>query len=368
MNYKLLYKGKSFVSLLNFLEREKISAFNIKTNNNCTEFDVSPKDCKRLKQKNKIFKLEVKKTGGLRNFAETLLKRIGLVAGLVVVITFSIFTSKISLRLQLSGNNKIEESVILAALKNYGYEFGKTTTFNKDEMEKYLLDNVEGLSLVSVSKKGNVLLVNVVEKTTQDEIGQPFYAPYNMVIKDVKLISGTLLVKKDDIVKKGDLLVDNYVIGSDGERITIPAEAEIVAEVYFCGSVSVNKVSTIYEKTGKKYTKNSISFFKPNTPLYDNNYAHFDINISHNVIFNNMFLPIYINKVEIYELCEKEIVFDYDNDKDKYFQQSLKNAYDNVPSGVIINNEISQVTECSDKYIFQTYLKAEMKIKNENKF
>mgnify|MGYP004507861101 CR=1 FL=1 len=368
MDYRILYKGKSFVSLLNFLEREKISAYNIKTSDDCTEFDVSSKDYKRLKQKNKIFKLEIKRVGGIKNIAQTFLKRIGLIAGIVVVIVFSVFTSRVSLRLQLSGNSKIDEITILSALKNYGYVLGKSTTFNKDEMEKYLLDNVEGLSLVSVSKKGNVLLINVVEKTTQDETGQPFYAPYNMIIKDVKLISGTLLVKKDDIVKKGDIIVDNYVIGADGERITIPAEAEITAEVYFCGSVSVNKVSTILEKTGKKYTKNSISFFKPDTPLYDNKYAHFDINISHSPIFNNMFLPIYVNKVVIYEMSEKEIIFDYDNDKDKYFQQSLKNAYDNVPSGVIINNEISQVTECSDKYIFQTYLKAEMKITNENKF
>lgn len=367
MNYKLHYSGSNFLSLLNFLERYGLSIAKVKYGKDGNvDFEMTPHDYKMFKSKNKVFKVSIIKDGGIKRVVKSLYCRAGLIVGLVAIMIVSIIFGNITVDVKVIGNHMVKQSEIKNAIIDYGYQFGKSTTFDKEKMEHYLLENIEELSLVSVAKKGNMLMVSVVEKTETPKENYPFCAPYNMVVKSIDLISGTPLVKAGDIVKKGDVLVDNYVVNADGEKINIEANAHIVAEVYFCDNIVVEKQMEIFEKTGEKTIYNLISFLKAKTPLYDNNYEYSDINISHNVLLNNMFLPIYYNKVVVWELRKVLKTFDYDNNSEKYFEQSLKNAYALVPDGVIINDEISKVTECEDKYIFQTYLKSEMGFSNDN--
>lgn len=368
MNYILEYNGTNLTSFLNYLERNKISISKLnKDKNNVYRFQMSPKDYKTLRKTNKVFKVNVVKYGGLKRIAELMLKRVGLLAGIVAIVIMVVVSSKFTLSLKVVGNKNIDQSEIKEALQNYGYKFGGINSCNLKDIEKYLLENVEGLSLVSVAKRGNVLVVNVVEKEKNKLSTEPFIAPYNMVVKSIKLISGTLNCGVNDVVKKGDVIVENYVINSLGERIKIAAQAEVVADVYFCGNVNVDKNTEKTIKTGNKLVFSNISFFKQNTPLYDNNYNFFDINITHNALSNNMFLPIYKNTVEIYEL-EKQIETIYidDNLKEKYFNESKQKAFSIVPNNVTINNEINKFVETDDKYIFQTYLEGELKFTNEN--
>lgn len=366
MDYKLRYSGKNFLSFLNFLERFDLSAYKIKYDKDVVTFEMSAKDYKILKNKNKVFKISVLKVGGIKRIFHLFFNRIGLVVGLLAVILLTIIFNKIAFDVKVVGNNNIGASEIKNAIINYGYQFGKSTHFDKDKMERYLLENVEGLSLVSVAKKGNSLVVSVVEKSEQLNESFPFYAPYNMVVKNINLISGTAVVKSGDVVKKGDVLVENYTINADGDKIEIEANALIDADIFFCDNIVVKKEEEIFEKTGNKLTFSTVSFFKAKTPFYGIKYAFYDINMSNTPLSNGMLLPLYYNKVEIVELKKVLKSFDYDKDSEKYFEQSKKNAYQLVPSGVIINDEICRVTECNDKYIFQTYLKSEMRFSNDN--
>lgn len=366
MDYLLKYNGRNFVNFLNYIKRNNISIKNINQKEDSVEFKISPQSFKKLIKINKIFKLEVVKQGGLKGVCKTILKRIGVLIGVVIILFWSMSTSQLTLKLKVIGNENISEDVIRNAIEKYGYVIGKSKQFNKEEMEKYLLENIEEISMVSVAKSGNVLLVNIVEKAENLILTEPYYSPYNMVIKDIELVSGTLAVKKGDIVKKGDVLVYDYIINSSGEKISVSANANICADVYFSSNIVVSKISKILVKTGNKISKNSISFFKPQMPHCDNIYSLYDKNATHNVINMYMFLPIYYNKIEYYEMVEKEEVFDYENNKEKLLKETIKNAYTFVPKGVIINNEISEVNECSDKYIFQAYLISEMRLINDN--
>lgn len=367
MNYKIEYNGRNFINFLDYLNRNKISISNVTTIDEKTkQFELLASEYKRLKKINKVFKLRVVSSGGVKRLISFIISRIGIIIGIVSILLFSIFSSKIAVDIRVVGNKNISSETIKTTIKKYGYKFGKTTKFDSEKLEKYLLENVPELSLVSIAKQGNVLVVNVVEYENKANESMPFYSPYNMVIKDVKAISGTLCVKKNDIVKKGDLLVDNYVINSNGERVMVDANAEIIGEVYFCGSETVNKKLISYEKTGKKITKKSLSFNISKKPQIDNNYKYFDTKYISKCISYNIFMPIYVNIVTVYELQQVENNFDYENNKDIYFEKSLKNAYTLVPNNVTINETIQNVTECEDKYIFQTYLKSEVRLTNEN--
>lgn len=366
MNYILRYDGRNFVSLLGYLSRLNLCVFKINERKDFVTFRMTARDYNIFKTNNKIFKLTVIRKGGFSGLSSFLFKKIGVIVGVVLICFWSILSSKITLTIKVVGNNVIDESVIKNAIESYGYRVARDTSFNKEKMEEYILNNVNGISMVSVAKQGNVLMVNVVEKNDSNISAMPFYAPYNMVIKEINLISGTLAVNKNDIVKKGDVLVYDYVINSSGEKINVSANANISADVYFSSNIVVNKISKKLVKTGKKITKNYISFLKPKQIDIDNNYILSDTNYVTYNISTSMFLPIYHNKIEICELCEEEEIFDYENNKDKFLKETIKNAYTFVPNGVIINNEISKVDENENSYFFQTYLISEMRLTNEN--
>ena len=74
-------------------------------------------------------------------------------------------------------------------------------------------------------KKGKIVnefeIINAIEKENNCDVYNAFYSPYNMVIKEIKLISGTLNVDKNSVagmvgIKNGDIIyqVDDTKINS----------------------------------------------------------------------------------------------------------------------------------------------------------
>lgn len=365
-DYLLKYNGVNFTSFLNFIIKH-----NIKISDVCREntreifFRVSEKEYKKYLKCNPNFNISIVKIGGLKQIITTFLKRSGLVIGSLIVACVFAFHKGVVADIRIYGANYTNES-IENAIKNYGVEVGKKCNFDSEELAQYILDNVQEISLASVKKQGNSILVNVVEKEEKDENNEPLYAPYNMVIKDIDVLSGTLNVEKNSIVKKGDVLVESYIISSNGERISVPAKANIVADVWFCGSEVAMKEATKYIETNEQKTYKSVSFFKNNKTEFVSPYANFVTKTNNYCATNSMLLPIYVTSTTFIKTDEIVKIFDYEKYKDEFFEKSKQNAYTILPKNVTINEITQSVSNLSDRYIFQTYLKTTMEIKNEN--
>lgn len=364
--YKLRYRGLNFSNFLNTIIKNNLRINDINRVNpkECT-FSMCSCDFKKYLKLKLPYKIEIVKHGGFRYLCRLCLKRIGVFVGIFIIFISSLIIGNRTMYIDVLGSSN--ETEIKQKLVDYGIELGKSNNINIEEVEKYLLNNVSNLSLVSVKTQGNAIIVNVVEKKVENVNFQPFYAPYNMVIKEVKLISGTLNVSKNSVVKKGGVLVEPYAINSNGERILVEAKADIVADVWFCGSETKYKEIVSYEKTGEKKVYSKISFGKScKTFNYNSPYENYETETFSNNITSGYFLPIYINKVIYYETEKKVEDFDYENNKTMLLEKSKQKAYDILPNNVIINEIVQNVAELEDKYIFQTYLKTEMEITNEN--
>ena len=55
------------------------------------------------------------------------------------------------------------DNEIKKQIYNFGIRIGKINNFKTQELEKYLLENMPQLSLVSVQVKGNSIIVNAYE-------------------------------------------------------------------------------------------------------------------------------------------------------------------------------------------------------------
>ena len=364
--YKLKYNGLNFSNFLNFLLKNNIKILNIEMKNNKEIFfTMSSGEYKKLKKIKSPYKLTVVKYGGVNALSRLVISRIGMVIGISIVLIVSSIIGSRTMYVNVVGTTssveKIKESVL-----NYGIKLGKVNKFNNQELEKYLLSKVDNISLVSVKTKGNAIIINVVEKNNCEEGYQPLYSPYNIVIKEVKLISGTLNIDKDSVVKRGSVLVEPYTINANGERINVEAKTTIVADVWFCGSESVNKQLIYYNKTGNKKVFSKLLFNNVEKCEYVSPYDNYMTETCVINITNKVFLPIYLQKTIYYETEKIVENFNLENNKNQYLEKSKQKAYDILPDGVIINEEIQNITELEDRYIFQTYLKTTMEISNED--
>ena len=359
--YRLKYSGLNCINFLNFLVKNGVEIYEVYENNKEINFQIDSYNYKKLKSIKNPFKVKVVKEGGVRNIISAIAKRVGVIVGVILILSFQLVVGDKVLYIKVQGANseKVKEAIV-----DYGVK--KISTLNKEDLEKYLLDSVDNLSLVSVKTSGNAIIVNALEKEIAIKEYEDFYAPYNMVINSVELISGTLCVGKNDVVKKGDILVEAYSISSNGERISVPAKAKIIADVWFCGSESANKETVCYEKTNNKKVYFNLSFFKSKNINIVSPYKDFVTESINICVTNNYFLPIFLNKRIFYETQKNIEYFNFDENKNEYFEKSKQKAYDILPNNVIINEAVQRVTELNDRYIFQTYLKSTMEITNEN--
>lgn len=365
-DYLLKYNGVNFTSFLNFVVKHNIKIRDVRRENTKEiYFKMSGKEYKKYLKCNPNFNISIVKIGGLKQIIATFFKRSGLVAGSLIVACIFAFHKGVVADIRIYGANYTNES-IENAIKNYGVEVGKKCSFNSEELVQYILDNVQEISLASVKRQGNSILVNVVEKEEKNDENEPFYAPYNMVIKDIDVLSGTLNVEKNSIVKKGDILVEPYAISSNRERISVPAKANIIADVWFCGSEVAMKETVKYIEINEQKTYKSVSFFKNNKTDFVSPYANFVTITNNYCATKSMFLPIYINSTIFIKTNKIVEIFDYEKYKDEFFEKSKQNAYTILPKNVTINEITQSVSDLSDRYVFQTYLKTTMEIKNEN--
>jgi len=364
LSYRLRYSGTNFYNFINKLIKQDIYIFNVcKLDSKNIIFSISSKYYSQLNKISDCDKLVIEKEGGIKFLLKLLLKRIGLFIGLIAILFSSFMISKKTLYIKIIGVEDI--NALENAVYKYGIKRGTINNVDNLKLEKYLLEKIENLSLVSVKNKGNALIINAIEKQVESIEFQPFYSPYNMIVNEIKLLSGTLCVEKNSVVKKGDILVDSFFINSNGEKINVEAKANIIADVWFCGSETEYKQKNIYVKTGNQKTKSLVCF---NNKKHDfvspyNTYVTENIDIS---VTNNKFLPINLSKTIFYETKQKVEIFDFEKNKIRCFEKSKEKAYDILPSNVIINEEIQRLSDLKDKYIFQTYLKATMEITNEN--
>ena len=364
-NYIIRYEGLNFTNFMNFLIKNNIEIYDVKMINiKNIEFKISRFNYKKLRKINTVFKLILVKDFSIKMLLKNTFKRFGLVCGCVIIFVLNLLAYYSSEIIKVVGDT-LYANEIIDAVNEYN-KANENTKFNNVEIEKYLVENIDNISLVSVKKQGNIILISVIDKKESAVNYEPLYAPYNMIINDIELISGTLLVSKNDVIKKGDIIIDSYSISSTGERILVPAKANITADVWFCGSEVIMKENIIYNKTGNKKEYFNVCF---NKVEYIDKMSPYKDYVSETKIINvanKYFLPIYLIKNTYYETQKIIEKFNYEKEKNNCLEKSKQKAYTNLPKNVTIQEMKQSVSELSDRYIFQTYLKTTMEINNED--
>lgn len=363
---KIRCEGLNLIKIINLCISKGIVLEDLtKHSSTCIEFYLNDYNLNRFKKldlSNHVVKIE--KIGGIKAILNNILKRIGLIVGLALSIILLIILQNRLFYIEVYGLTSIDKESVVNSIEEFGLKKLSLMNFDKSSLENYLTQKFD-FSLVSVVTKGNTLLISIKEELPDiTENFEPIVADFNMVITSINVYAGTTKYKVGDVVYKGDILVESYIMQGE-ERVDIKACAEITGDTFFTSKYEFKNEEVVFARSGKSkiidnnYYLGKIKLFGSNS---DNPYTNYEVENYESVI-SSYFLPIKVNKIIAYELVETKVTRDFEQEKNTIIEELKKQAYLQIPSHMIVDNEEVIVSEILGGYMINVYLKSEVQIK-----
>lgn len=340
-------KGLNQEKNLNIISK-KFKIYELKRHSkNCSSFKVSFFKAKKVRKLLISFGYEIleeKNHGILPKIFKTF-GNIYILSAIIFSLVIYLAQSPIIWRYELLGEQNLTQAEVVGFVKE---NFTKNKFALKTKaVEGAIYENFEEISFVSVIIRGQTLIINIKEKLLPDEIYgdfEPVVAEFDGKVTNINLISGTMNVKVDDYVEKGDVLVLPYFLDGNGEINPVKPSAEITFEVYGEGEVVHYDHSTEIRRTGNFYEKNEVQLF--GLTIYangeDNNFELFETE-EEIVNLSSTLLPFKLKRTICYELEEVEVNETFEEAEEKILFKAREKALLNSANYGIINDEFYTV-------------------------
>lgn len=288
-------------------------------------------------------KLMVVKIGSVLKIVSNFKVYLTLLFGVSVSFGIIIFLSFFIWKIDIKGDKHISPYEVRQVIKDLGINRGiLKSKIDPDEIEEQIISKNKNVLWSKVRIQGSTLQVEVVESfkppviEIDNSLGQIVASKDGEIVR-VYSQSGTALVKKGDIVKKGDLLIDGYQ-GKEGSVYEIAPIGSVIAKTFLEfeevieleGVKSVNtknRVNEYYiEIFGKKL------YFKK----YKDEFENFDkFNCDSKFIKKNIY----------YEVNKSSYTLDPESVKKNLTDYYTKNVRQNLREndsivGIIVRDEI----------------------------
>ena len=279
-----------------------------------------------------------------------------LIFGILIFIIFIYILSSFVWEINIYGNERVAEQQILDIIKNRGVTPGKLKFgIDTEQLSRDIIENIRDISWTSISIKGTDLIINIAETIEKPDTRSDTYCDIisekDGIVLSVIVSSGIPVVKANDVVHKGDLLVSGEILlkddGYEFGREYISSEAQVLAKIWyeFYNEVPFNYKEKVYTGEFKKdtYLKFNDVILNIITPAI--NYEEYDIktNIVKNFSFGDFVLPISFQQdiYKEYDFVEKKLTID-----------EAKNIMNyKIEEDIIETIEDGDVIECDIEYI-----------------
>ena len=346
---------------------EGIFFWNIKREKSTIAYmNVGIRDFKKLCKISKETKCKVKilEKKGLPFFLNRYRKRkIFLI--LIILIGLVLFTlSKFIWNINIEGINNINESEIISVLDEKGLKVGKIK--NKIDTQKIIneirLERTD-ISWIGITIKGTNATVKIVEADSKPEIINEEDYCNIVATKDAQIVkisaqNGIPVVKTDDIVTKGDILIAGWIDGKYTGTRYVHSEGEVKAKVWYTEKEQVTLDQVVERDTGNSEQKYKIKINNFTINLFKSLsiFEKYDTIETCNQIkiFSNFYLPIELIKLTNMEKSEEKITYGIEEAK----QISIQEASEKIEKRLQNNQEILQ--KYVNTYVNSDYVEAEV--------
>lgn len=261
---------------------KNIAIYEIQRTNEELKIKIQAKDYSKLKQ---IWFIKIKRTEpiGIPYLKRKIQKYHIFLITLFIGLCFLYILSHIMLSVTVVHSNQDIRFLLLNALEERGI---KKNTWRKSyqEIEKIkqeiLNEYPDNLEWLEIEVHGLNYIVRVEERKLEQENSTPeacnVVATKDGIVKEMVYMNGEALFKRNDSVKKGDILIRGTIKKDEETKSTVCATGSVYAEVWYTVKSSVPLSYETYEPTGKtrwniKLKNNSYNdfLFKSRLENYD---------------------------------------------------------------------------------------------------
>lgn len=200
--------------------------------------------------------------------------RIGLFAGAAAVLLAAVWLSGTIFTIEVQGNERVETSVILAALEELGVKPGvRAGSIDYVLTEDRLRMKINDLAWAGMHRTGSRLVVEVTERVMPPDMLRE-RLPCNVVASRDAIITytvvqdGMLMHKVGDFVPKGTLLISGVTADDTGHSTFHHAMGQITGEFEETVTFTGERVPVCTALTGRCRRRSSLELLGVRIPLY----------------------------------------------------------------------------------------------------
>lgn len=317
--YDIKITGKDPKRFIHNLHKMHIEFLNIEFSKNSVIIKVSEKDYKKILDIKTIYKIEVVKVYGIAAF-KYFIKKYSLFL-IVLFLGFFLFLglTNIIFEVEVVHNDKELRELILEELELEGIKkYNLVASYEKKEAIKEIIlkKHKEKIEWLEIERVGTKYIIKVEERKKNNDViddkPRNIIAKKNGLVKKIISTSGEILVKKEQYVKAGDVLIGGTIHNKEIEVAKVKAEGTVYAETWYNVTVEVPYHYHEENKTGKKQKVLEFKWFNKELELFD--FKKYK-NTQDNIIFSlkNSILPISISIKEEEEVEITDKIYTKDN-------------------------------------------------------
>ncbi|HWO97971.1 MAG TPA: sporulation protein YqfD [Bacillus sp. (in: firmicutes)] len=272
----IMIKGKGIERFLNHCFRQQLLLTNIeRLDEECVKATILLRDIPAIRSivRQSECKIYFSRKRGLPFLTKRMWRNGGFVIGLGIFFLLTILLSNMVWNIEIKGARPHTEHQILKELDKMGVKRGKLQFFikNPESIQRELTNNIHNLTWVGVELRGTSFHFQVVEKNKPKQPKR--VSPGHIVAKKKAVITklfvenGQPLVKVNDVVQPGQLLVSGVIGKEDYERV-VGAKGEIYGETWYKSVVEVPLKTNFRVVTGESFTKHALYIGKVKIPIW----------------------------------------------------------------------------------------------------
>ncbi|WP_413380133.1 sporulation protein YqfD [Alkalihalobacillus sp. 1P02AB] len=287
---------------------------------------------------------------GFPFFYQKMLKRSGFVLGIFLCLIMLFIGSNMVWGIEVKGASPQVETQLVKLVNDIGIKRGKFQFHlpSEEDIQTYVTEQLDGATWVGVKKKGTTYQFEVVEQTLPEraELLDPRHlvSKKKAIIHDIFVEHGQALVKPNDFVQKGDILISGY-IGQEGKQELVPAVGVVRGEVWYRAEVEKSIESLFTTLTGEQKDKHYLQLFDWDLPIWGFGKPEFsdfetfeDITPFH---FLKWELPVSYKKQTLYETSP----FERSYTDEEAIEKAIQFAHDEM------NKQFSDDTEIIEEKV-----------------
>ncbi len=367
--YVVKIEGKNPHRFLLQLIKMKMSFFSVKEEKNFLIVEVDDENYQRLIDMKTIYDMSLLRIKGPKNIQNICWKMRYFFLFLALGLILLWFLTNIIFEVEVIHTKKEIRELLYQELREYNISpFHFCVSFERKEeiRNEILKKHKDTLEWIEIERIGTKYEVRVEERKLnppKEELSpRDIVAKKDGLITKIEASTGEIVAKKNQYVRKGDILVTGVIKNKEDPKAYVPATGNVYAETWYKVTVSLPLHYHEEKKTGKTKKLLQINFLGKNISLLDFN-PFKDKNTLVTSLIKHTFLPLSLNWVKEEELEVTDISYS----KEDAIAKAKELAEEKVLSSLDVNARLLsqkelKITEEDSKIIIELFLKVEENI------